>query len=220
MKNKNLFLLLVFGLSVFSLSAQTDQEKIFEEKGEKLMKEAALKLKSFEAIKIDLTYKMENEAQNIVETMEGTLISQGEKYHMEIGDNLFISDGTTAWSYMEEIDEVHVNFVENTDGGLNPTSILEGFEKDFRSKFIRQETHKGKLVDIIDLVPSGPQAFFKYRVALDASTRMMVYVAAYDRQGGTYTYNLENIQSNPKIDDTLFTFNSKNYPGVEIIDLR
>lgn len=215
---KCFFLLLV--LVSFSLAGQTSQERIYEEKGEKLMKEAADKLRSYNSIRINFTYEMLNEAQNIVEEMRGTLVSQGDKYRMEVGDNLFISDGKTTWSYIEEIEEVHVNHVENTDGGLSPTAILENFEKDFRAKFIRQENQKGKQLDLIDLVPRGPQPFFKYRVALDANTRMIVYTTAYDRQGGTYTYRINEFQPNPRVNNNQFTFNVADYPGVDVIDLR
>jgi outer membrane lipoprotein-sorting protein len=196
------------------------QDRPFEQKGEELLKEAARKIKGFSSMRIEFISKIENESQNMSEEMKGTLITKGEKYRMEVGDNLFISDGETLWSYMGMNDEVHINSVEDTDGGMTPTSILEGFETGFRSKFIRQERHNGRLVDVIDLLPTGPQAFYKYRVALDASTRMIVYTSAYDRHGGVYTYELTRIDQNPRVNDNLFTFDTKQYPGLEIIDLR
>lgn len=212
--------LLILLLCTLPLMAQNDTDRQYEQKGEELMRQAAEKLKSYEALKISFTFRMENESQAIDEEMKGTLISQGDKYYMDAGEHILISDGETVWTYMPEIEEVQVNLVENTEGGLTPTSILETFEEDFRSKFIRQESYKGKQVNLIDLVPTQPQAFFKFRVALDATSGMIVYTTAYDRQGGTYTYSIDQLQVNPKIPANQFSFNLNDYPGVEVIDLR
>ncbi len=199
---------------------QSQASRVYEEKGEQLMKRASEKIKALSSLKIDFTYVMENTTMNIHESMEGRLLSKGDKYRMNVGDNLFVSDGITVWSYMEEIDEVHISLAENTEGALTPTSLLEEFGTQFRSTFIRQEQHSGKLVDIIDLVPRDTQMFFKYRVALDANSQMMVYAIAYDRHNGTYTYSIKNYESNIPIADSLFSFSPSSYPGVEVIDLR
>ncbi len=216
---RNIFLLILL-FSTLPLMAQNTTERQAETKGKELLEQAARKLKSYDALKISFTFRMINESQGIDEEIKGTLISQGDKYYMDAGEHVFISDGETVWTYMTEIDEVHVNLVENTEGGLTPTSILQSFEEDFRSKFIRQESYLGRQVNLIDLVPTTPQAFHKYRVALDAETAMIVYTTAFDRQGGTYTYTLNDLQANPSIPASQFTFNIDDYPGVEVIDLR
>ncbi len=199
---------------------QSQPSRVYEEKGAQLMKSASEKLKSLSSLKIDFTYVMENSTMDIHEKMEGSLVSRGDKYRMHVGDNLFISDGETVWSYMEDIDEVHINLVENTEGALTPTSLLEEFDTQFRSTFIRQEHHGGRLVDIIDLIPHNAQVFFKYRIAIDPGTNMMSYAIAYDRHGGTYTYTINRVEINIPIPDSNFSFSAANYPGVEIIDLR
>jgi outer membrane lipoprotein carrier protein len=219
---KTLLFLCMVTLHAASLFAnqQSQPSRAYEEKGAQLMKNASEKLKSLSSLKIDFTYVMENSTIDIHEKMEGSLVSKGDKYRMHVGDNLFISDGETVWSYMEDIDEVHINHVENTEGALTPTSLLEEFDTQFRSTFIRQEQHLGRLVDIIDLIPHNAQVFFKYRVAIDSNTNMMAYAIAYDRHGGTYTYTVNRYENNLPIPDSNFSFSPSTYPGVEIIDLR
>lgn len=210
-------------LTLISLSfafAQTQQDRAAEVKGEQLLKEASQQIKSYRSLKIQFTYEMENAQLNVKESMKGELLSQGDRYHMLVDGNLFISDGVNTWSYLEEMNEVYVNLLENSEGGLTPTSIINEFETQFRARYIRQETHKGKRVEIIDLVPIAPQAFYKYRVALDTTSKMLVYTIAYDREGGTYTYNIDRVEPNASIPAGQFTFNASRFPGVEIIDLR
>lgn len=204
----------------YAKTIQDQPPRAFEEKGSELLRKASEKLRAFSTVKIEFSYIMENPNQDIREEMTGTLVSKGDKYNMSVGGNVFISDGTTVWAYMEDLDEVHINLVENSDGALTPTSILEEFDSQYKATFIRQEQQQGQLVDIIDLVPNAPQVFFKYRVALDARTNNMVSATAHDRHGGTYTYTINKFETNTPVADSQFSFSESAYPDVEVIDLR
>jgi outer membrane lipoprotein carrier protein len=217
---KKIFPLMALLLSA-TLFAQTDHQPRAEQMADELLTKASNKIKSFRTMEVEFTYKMENTSMEIVETMTGKVYSKGDKYRMVIGDNVFISDGETVWNYLDDMYEIHINYVENMEGGLTPTALLDNFSDEYRGRFVRQETFNGKTVDIIDLVPNTPQSFFKYRIALNASDHMLVYTIAYDRHGGTYTYTLGRTRTNHEIDDKLFVFNRADFPSdVDIIDLR
>lgn len=203
-------------INVFAQDYQTPHEI----KGNELVTKAADKIRSYKSLKIEFTYEMENSSMDIHETINGMLFSEGKKYYMEVGDNIFISDGTTIWNYIDDMEEVQISNAEDAEGGLTPTAIIEDFQEHFRATFIRQETHKGKKVDIIDLIPKVSQAFFKYRIALNANDQMIVYSIAYDRHGGTYTYNLDKVESNITIPANKFTFDKTKFPDAFINDLR
>jgi outer membrane lipoprotein carrier protein len=216
---KILFILSLMILTSPSFS-QTEQDRRAEQQATELLIKASNKIKNFSTMEVDFSYLMENSQFDISESMKGKIFSKGDKYHMTVGDNVFISDGETVWTYIDDLYEVHINYVENTEGGLTPTALLADFEREYKGKFIRQENHKGKTVNIIDLVPNTPQSFFKFRVALDTDN-MIVYTIAYDRHGGTYTYNMDRIRSNQPISDDKFSFNLSNFPSdVDVIDLR
>lgn len=210
-------------LALFSVMvvAQTTHEPRAEQMAKELLEKASAKIKSFRSMEVAFTYTMENTAMEVNESYTGKLVSKGDKYRMTLGDNVFISDGQTVWNYLDDLYEIHINYVENMEGGLTPTALLENFGDEYKSRFVKQETYKGKTVDIIDLVPNAPQSFFKYRVALDASDHMILYTIAYDRHGGTYTYSLDRTSVNQNISDDLFVFKRTDFPAnVDIIDLR
>ncbi|MFO8067357.1 MAG: outer membrane lipoprotein carrier protein LolA [Bacteroidales bacterium] len=219
MRKKLLISISIIFLS-FSLFGQDTHKTPYEIKGEDLTKKAAQKIRDYESLKVEFTYIMENSSMDIYESLEGTLFSKGSKYYMEVGNNIFISDGTTIWNYVDDLEEVQISSAEDAEGGLTPTLILEEFEDQFKATFIREETHKGKKVDIIDLVPETPQTFFKYRLALGSNDQMIAYTIAYDRHGGTYTYNLDNMQTNISIPDSKFKFDESKFPNAFINDLR
>jgi outer membrane lipoprotein carrier protein len=207
---------LAASLTIFSQNPQTESEK----KGNDLVKTASDKIRSYKSLKIDFIYEMDNKEMDIKESMSGVVFSEGKKYYMEVGDNIFISDGTTIWNYVDDLEEVQISNAGDAEGGLTPTQILNDFEEHFKATFIKQEMHKGKKVDIVDLVPKVSQAFFKYRVALDSKDQMIVYSIAYDRHGGTYTYNLNTVQINPTIPAGKFSFDKNKFPNAYINDLR
>lgn len=202
------------------LYAQETPKTPYEIKGEELISKAGEKIRGYKSLKVNFTYIMENNSMDINESMEGTLISEDKKYYMEVGDNVFISDGETIWNYVDDMDEVQISYAEDAEGGLTPTSILDEFEEHFKATFIKQIVHNGKKVDIIDLIPNTPQAFFKYRIALNSNDHMIVYSIAYDRHGGTFTYNLDKIQTNLTIPENKFEFKESMFPGAYINDLR
>ncbi|TVQ88709.1 MAG: outer membrane lipoprotein carrier protein LolA [Bacteroidetes bacterium] len=201
--------------------SQTAHEPRAEQIATELLKKASERLKSFISMEVDFSYRMENTTMGVEEEMTGKIYSKDDKYRMVLGDNIFISDGETVWNYIDDFYEIHINYVENMEGGLTPTALLENFETEYRGKFIRQENFQGKTVDIIDLIPVTPQSFFKYRVALNASDQMIVFTTAYDRHGGTYTYTLDNVRTNHSLNDNLFVFNKGDFPDdIDVIDLR
>ena len=217
---KKIFPLIALLLSA-TLYAQTDHQPRAEQIASELLTKASSKIKSFRTMEVEFTYKMENTSMEIEETMTGKVYSKGDKYRMIVGDNVFISDGETVWNYLDDMYEIHINYVENMEGGLTPTALLDNFDEEYRNRFVRQENFNGKTVDIIDLIPNAPQSFFKYRLALNASDHMLIYTIAYDRHGGTYTYTLGRTRTNHEIDDKLFVFNRADFPAdVDIIDLR
>jgi outer membrane lipoprotein-sorting protein len=204
-----------------NIMAQTANETAYEQKATELLKKASNKIKGFSSMEVDFTYTMENTQMDIQETMTGKILSKGDKYHMTIGENIFISDGVTVWNFIDELYEIHINTLANTEGGLTPTALLDNFENEYRGKWIRQEQHAGKTVDIIDLVPNTPQSFFKYRMALDAGNQNLIYTIAYDRNGGTYTYNIDNLKSNQSIADSKFVFDRSEFPeDADVVDMR
>jgi outer membrane lipoprotein carrier protein len=213
-------ILLLFSMLATTLPGAMGQQLAYDQKGEELLKSASQKIQGYRSFEIDFSYSMENQEMGIAETMEGKLLSKGDQYHMSVGGNLFISDGINVWTYIEEFNEVHLSLAEDTEGGMTPTSLFDEFETQFRSRYIRQERHQGRLVDLVDLTPHQPQAFFKYRVALDASDQELVYTIAYDRHGGTYTYSVNEFRVDPAVPENTFTFDPARYPDLEVIDLR
>jgi outer membrane lipoprotein-sorting protein len=117
---------------------------------------------------------------------------------------------------------VQVNTVDpNNDESMNPSKLLTSYDKSFTPKFIKEEVRGTKTLQILDLTPLKGRSYFKIRVEIDKTQKQIVNSIVYDKNGATtYTYSVIKFTPNKATPDTKFTFNAKEYPGVEVIDMR
>jgi outer membrane lipoprotein-sorting protein len=117
---------------------------------------------------------------------------------------------------------VQINNVDPADDqSMNPSKLLTSYDKSFTPKFIKEEVRNGKTLQILDLTPLKGRSYFKIRVEVDKTAKQIVNSIVYDKNGSsTYTYSVTKFTTNKTIPDTKFTFSAKDYPGVEVIDMR
>ena len=214
-------IIIVFFLTTIISSAFAgDPPRIYEEKAAEILRDVGEIIKSYDAMHLEFSYTQTDAAMGTNGEMDGFLYASGDSYYFRYGDMHFISDGHTAWSFLADVNEVHISLREDTEGAVTPLSIIEDFEESFRPLWINQVEDEGMVFQIIDLVSKEPHTFFKYRIAVNKDSGHMLYVTAYDRQGGTYTYSITHTTIDPEIPEGLFTFDPTEHPGIEVVDLR
>ena len=72
---------------------------------------------------------------------------------------------------------------------------------------------------IIDLFPEESDVFIKATLAIETTKNQLHKITMHDKNGGTYTYLITSFKNNSK-SIPRFIFNTDDYPGIEIIDLR
>ena len=84
------------------------------------------------------------------------------------------------------------------------------------------ETRKGgKTIQEIELTPvDKTKTFFKVLVEVDKNSKNILSTKVFDKNGNRYVYNITSMKVNSNLPDSLFVFNAKNYPRVEVVDLR
>jgi outer membrane lipoprotein-sorting protein len=197
-------------LIVISLSAQTDNN------AQKILKEVSEKTKSYNTIRLEFTYKMENTAQNINDSYKGVLVSKGDKYKLSVSGQDVISDGKTVWTYLKDANEVQVNTVSEDEESINPTNLLSSYNENFKSKVVKETPQE----QIIELTPIKKKNFNKVKVTIDRAKKSVTSLSIYDKNGSVYSYIVNKMDVNQNFYDNMFTFNTSAHPGVEVIDMR
>ena len=213
--NKKIFFVLFFLLPFFSIHTQ-----VKDTTAKWILKKISNKTKQYTSVKIEFTYKLENGKSKISEQKDGDIVIQGNKYRLNIPGQLIINDGTTVWTYLKDAEEVTIKNYKETKESITPQKILSDYNKDFKPKLIREYTENGKKYMIIDLTPSTPRSFYKLRIVVDKSMQQVKSSEFFEKEGNRFSYEIRKLTPNVKIDDKMFSFNPKDYPGVEINDVR
>ena len=57
-------------------------------------------------------------------------------------------------------------------------------------------------------------------VNIDKNSKNIVSTKVFEKNGNRYTYIVTNMKTNTTLPESLFVFNAKDYPNVEVVDLR
>ncbi|MBC7565846.1 MAG: outer membrane lipoprotein carrier protein LolA [Pedobacter sp.] len=210
-------LLLLTIATGFGLHAQTDA------KAKAILAEVSKKYRSYGIIKTDFSFTLENPQAKIKETQQGTLIAKSDanKYKVTMTDQELYSDGKSQWTYLKENKEVQITDVDNNADGVNPAKIFTVYEKGYKYLFIGEKKVGVKTLQTIDLSPIDiKKSIFKIRLTIDKAARQITNVVIFDKSGNKYTYAIKTFTPNVKIAESVFVFDAKKYPGVEVVDLR
>lgn len=219
MKKYNLFsLLIAFVVVGFNASAQDSKAKTILDK---LSKKTA----SYTSMKADFEYVMQNKSEDIEESQEGSILSKGEKYNLEIAGQKIISDGKTVWTILDEAEEVQINNVpeeDETEDYISPTKILKLWEQGFNYKFDKTEMLKDSKVDVINLYPekADEKSFHTIKLYIDQLKTIVSQIVIKGKDGTDYIYKIKSFQTNETINDSEFVFSTSKNPSYDVIDLR
>ncbi|HEY1063572.1 MAG TPA: outer membrane lipoprotein carrier protein LolA [Daejeonella sp.] len=208
------FLVLGSGISVMAQS---------EVKAKAILAEVSKKYRSYDVIKTEFSYTLENPEAKIKETQSGTLFvkSKVNKYKVVLKGQELISDGKNQWTYLKADKEVQLSEVDNSADALNPAKLFTIYEKGFKSLYTNDTKVNGKMVHNIDLSPTDTKrSFFKVKLQIDKLSKQIVNAVIFDKNGNRYTYSIKTFTPNIKVPESIFAFDSKLYPGVEVVDLR
>lgn len=215
---------LLTGLTISTAFAQKDVD------AKKILNQVSAKYRSYNVVKADFTFTYEDKQASTKDSQSGTLISKSKtnKYRVSIysPDNStteqeIISDGKTQWTYIKKDKEVEISDVDNSSESLNPAQIFTIYEKGYKYVYNGDEKVDGKTYQVIDLTPEDEKKpFFKIRLSIDKAKKQIYSAMIFDKNGSRYTYIVRSFTPNVKVPETTFTFDKKDHPGVELVDLR
>lgn len=208
---------ILFFSCITLVSAQTDP------KAKAILADVSKKYRSYNIIKTDFTYTLDNPQAKLKESQSGTIYvkSKTNKYKVVLKEQELISDGKTQWTYLKEDKEVQVNDADNDPKSLNPARIFTIYENGFKYVSSDDTKSNGKIYNVIDLTPiDTKRSYFKIRLTIDRTSKQIFSAVVFDKNGNKYTYTIGTFTPNFKSSDAIFSFDAKQHPGVEVVDLR
>lgn len=197
--------------------AQQDPE------AKEILDRVAEKTKSYSTIQAEFELIIDNRRDDNVSKTGGKLFIKGDKYYMEsLGSKVFF-DGTTLWTFQEDINEVVISEPDPDDDDFveNPSKIFEFYNRDFKYRFVGELEHEEGWMYSIDLFPKNlDQPYSRFKVLIKKETEELYFITAIGKDGIDYSASLFNTKYNEVLDDVLFTFNPDDHKNIEVVDMR
>ena len=207
-------LIALLSLPVIAQQQQSQAKAVLEKTAEAFKKAGG--------VRADFTLKAVNDGH--LEGRENGIIQlKGEKFMLKTSETTTWFDGKTQWSYMVRNDEVNVsNPTQEELQQINPYTFLYMYQKGFSYKLGATKMYRGKAVwEVVLTARDKKQELERITLFVTKDTYEPLYILLQQR--GQQTRNeitITSYQTKQNYADQVFTFDKKQYPNAEVIDLR
>ncbi|MBC7868444.1 MAG: outer membrane lipoprotein carrier protein LolA [Gloeobacteraceae cyanobacterium ES-bin-316] len=209
-------------ICIASVNAQSKDMGKNDPEAKKVLDAVSAKFKTFKSVRSAFSLKIENGSGKTLGTKTGTVFMKGTKYRVSVTGQEIFCDGSNVSTYDRSTNELTITKIDPTANSITPQKIFTNFyDKDFLYKLNEDVKIAGKTSQQIELTPiDKSKPFFKVLVNVDKKTKTITSTKVYEKAGNIYTYAVSKMNTSAAVSDAQFLFDTKKYPGVEVVDLR
>lgn len=149
---------------------------------------------------------------NKIGTQTGTIYIKGNKFNARTQNAIMWYNGQTQWVYNKKNNEVNVSKPSpSQQQSMNPYTFVSLYKKGYTISSTSAASGNQ-----IHLVGKGKSISEMY-ILIDKS--YTIKQVKMKQKNGWITINISNFKAAP-VSDSAFSFNAKDYPKAEVIDLR
>ncbi len=184
----------------------------------KILDAVSAKFKTFKSVQSNFSLKIENAANKVMGNKKGTVYMKGTRYRIKVDDKDIFCDGSNIWTVDAAEKEITLTKIDVSNNSITPQKLFTNFyDKDFLYKL----NSDAKGVQEIELTPiDKTKLFHKVIVFINKAAQTITSTKVFEKAGSRYTYTVSGMNTKVILPDATFTFNQKNYPGMELVDLR
>jgi len=215
-------LLSFFIFSAFNVFSQNNSLGKSDPDAKKILDNVSAKFKTYKTVTANFTLTVLNAAGKAQGTKTGVVNMKGSKYRVTISGQEIYSDGSNIWTFDKSANEVQLTKFDASTNTITPQKMFTNFyDKDFLYKLNSETKQGGKTIQQVELTPvDKTKTFFKVLVDIDKNSNNIVSTTVYEKNGNRYIYKINSIKTNTDLPESLFVFDAKKYPNVEVVDLR
>ena len=145
----------------------------------------------------------------------GSITIKGNKFNARTSQAIVWFNGKTQWSYMKKTNEVNVsNPTQAQQMSMNPYTFINIYKTGYKSTL----KSVGNNYQVHLVANNQKRSVAEMYITINKSTHVPSQVKM--RQGSTWsTISISGFKAK-NVANSAFTFNSKEFPGAEVIDLR
>lgn len=153
---------------------------------------------------------------------DGYIRLSGQKFRLEISGMTIWFNGETLWTYIPENEEVNVSTPTSEElQSINPLHFLTIYQKGYHCQTGEKKSFQGKKTEEIILKAEDTNLQWNnLTLYIDRTTYFPLYITLEDVEKNSHVITINNYRQSMEWKNSEFSFDSKQYPGVEVIDLR
>lgn len=204
------FVLLLFTLLAFSLSAQNANEVVRE----------MIAILEKTAVSAQYTLSVQEQGTNFPQIYRGNFLMFGDKFRLQADGLDARYDGKTQYIYMEQMDELSIS--EPTDEELlqvNPILMAKTMFVTCDMRFI--QTSNSAAIYHVEFIPKEKESEVELlTLKIRKSDKMLTQVTLVSSQGIVSELGLTQQKTSVSTHDVDFVIGENDYPGAFVNDLR
>lgn len=151
--------------------------------------------------------------------IEGTVTLSGDRYRVETPGQTVVTDGETTWIYSPADSQVVVDDAAADEGPITPETFLDESAQQYEVTERRTQAVEGTPHVVLSLASTTSEARFREAsLWVRRSDRLVTRLRATDLNGATFDLRLRDLQVNPSLSDSTFSFRPPD--DIEVVDLR
>lgn len=211
---RNLIFTIFIAFTTFSVFAQTSspQSKEILDKTYNIYTQS-------KGVGFDFNVKTSNGKST--SSQKGNVMAKGNKFRVTMPGMSTWFDGKTQWVLLRDNNEVNVSTPSQAEiASISPIALMSMYKSGYNLKNPVSKIVSRKAAWSIELTPVKKGDFSKIIVAVDKKSYQLLQINGYQQNGVTNTINVVSYNDKNNFDDAIFSFSKRNYPNVEVIDLR
>lgn len=217
-----LFALVLFSLATVVLAQAPSQSRSGIAKAD--LQKLRIKYEAGGSLQADVALEIQF-PETPVEIQTGSITQSGDRFRVEFDQQIVISDGETVWMYLPDNKEVQVYDAEESAAGggfMRPQDLLTIYDSDgYEYDIVGEIEEGGSSLRQIEFKPTDRESeMAKIRLTYDPVKNEIRRVRVFNKDGSRFALLLTSVKTGQQVADATFTFDSKDYPGVMVEDLR
>ena len=187
-------------------------------KAQKLLELASKQMESYENIKFEFSYVLNNRIEQINQESSGKVIVANEKYKLNFLDAIQLFDGEVLYTIVPENEEITVTKPqEEDDFGINPRELLQFYKEGYDYHWDIIQKVKGKNIQFVKLIPTQDNMDIQsLLVGIDTQQKHIYKLIEVGENGTVTTLTINNISVDNSLPANFFVFNEASYPNYYI----
>ncbi len=196
----------IFLITLMSIHAQDS------DKARALLDEVYNKVKSYDNIKVDFKYALQNNEANINQETRGDVTLEGDKYLFNYLGSQQIYDGKKVYTIVPENEEVTIEDRTNEENTITPSKMLTFYREGHSYQWDILQDVQGRKIQYVKLVPIDTNSeIASILLGVDVETRHIFKLIETGKNGTMTTITVNSFKTNQPISETLFTFDENKY---------